>query len=272
MKMNSKLVALLAHVKLPVGYDSETGWKMDGDKIALQDGNPVWVNADGSESVLKHDTISNLRSEAQTWRTRAEENLNKLKGFDGLDAAKAREALDKLKKIDEKALIDSGEVDKVRDTIKSEYTSQLSEKDKEIATLSTRISGMILDAAFNSSKFISENIAVPAEMFRDSFGKFFKVEDGKIIAFDRAGNRVMSKKSVGEFADFDEAIELLVDSYSQKDAVLKAPEHRGTGNNGGGGGGGTGRVVRRADLASMPPAKMADLMAKVRAGEIKLVD
>ena len=267
------LTASLSGVKLPSGFEGETtGWKMDGDKIALQDGNPVWVNNDGTESILKHDTISNLRNEAQTWRTRAEENLNKLKGFEGLDAAKARDALDKISKIDAKALIDAGEVDKVRNAVKEEYTSQLTEKDTALKQLQGRIDGMVLDAAFNASEFIRDNIAIPVEMFRSHFGQSFKVEDGKISAFDKAGNRVMSKKNIGEYADFDEAIELLVDSYSQKDSILKAPEHRGTGNKGGGGGTGTGRIIRRADLATMAPAKLGELMAKVRAGEIKLVD
>ena len=264
---------LLMPVARPRAFDGgNEGWKMDGDNPVFQDGNPVWVNSDGSETVLKRDTISNLRGEAKTWRNRAEDNLTKLKDFEGIDARAARDALEKLGKIDAKMLIDSGEVDKVRNAVKSEYDAQINERDTRIGTMQARIDGMILDSAFSGSEFIRDNIAVPVEMFRSHFGQFFKVKDDKIEAYDRAGNRIMSKKNMGEYADFNESVELLVEGYSQKDSILKAPDQGGSGNTGAGGSRGTGRVVRRSDLAGMSPGKMAEIMAAVRKGEINLVD
>ena len=271
--MKSKILSLmLATVTLPRAFENDAGWKMDGDKIALQDGNPVWMNADGSESVLKHDTLNNLRTEAQTWRTRAEENLNKLKSFEGIDATKAREALEKIGKIDQKTLIDSGKVDEVRNSMKAEYDSQISEKDKAFGELQGKFNGMVLDMAFSSSDFIRDNVAIPAEMFRSFFGQQFKVVDGKIEAFAKDGNRLMSKKNIGEFADFNEAIEILVDSYPQKDAILKAPDHRGTGNKGNGSNNGTGAVIRRAEFETWSPQKQAEAIREISAGKLRLVD
>lgn len=248
------------------------GWKMDGDTPVFKDGNPVWVDADGSEKVLQRDTISRLNTEAKNHRTAAEQAREQLKAFEGLDAKQAREALEKLKTVDLTKMVDAGRLDEVKNSVKAEYDVQISERDKKLGDLQQRINGMILDGAFNASSYIKDNIAIPAEMFRDSFGKYFKVEDDKLQAFDRAGNRIMSKKNIGEFADFDEAIEILVDGYSQKDAILKAPEHRGSGSTGGGGHSGGGRAIRRAEFDALPSAKQAEIAAKVSKGELRLVD
>ena len=37
------------------------------------------------------------------------------------------------------------------------------------------------------------------------FGSAFKVEEGKIIAYDKAGNKIYSRSRAGEIADFDVA-------------------------------------------------------------------
>lgn len=248
------------------------GWKMNGDSVEMKDGNPVWINADGSESIMKGDTITRLNTESRTHRTAAQEAASKLKAYEGIDPEKARDALGKLKDIDMSKLVDAGKLDEVRNTLKSEYDVQISERDKKLTDMQNRINGMILDNAFTASNYIKENIAIPAEMFRDSFGKFFKIEDGKMQAIDRAGNRIMSKKHIGEYADFDEAIEILVDGYSQKDAILKAPEHRGTGNSGGAGHTGGGRIIRRADFDAASPQKQAEIVQRVTKGEMRLVD
>ncbi|NUM72752.1 hypothetical protein HUU40_00180 [candidate division KSB1 bacterium] len=274
MKMSNALIGLMIRAGIPMAFENEGngGWKMDGDKPVFKDGNPVWVSKDGTESVLQRDTIERLNSESKTWRTRAEENMTQLKAYEGLDAAKAREALEKLQKIDQKSLIDAGEVDKVRNEIKSTYETQLNETKGTITKLQDRINGMITDSAFSASPYIRENIAVPVEMFRGAFGKFFKIENEQLQAFDAAGNRLMSKKKIGEYADFDEAVELLVESYPQKDAILKAPDQRGTNSNGNGGQRGGGRTLKRSDFEKLDAAKQYEFSVAVRKGEARLID
>ena len=93
--------------------------KLDANGHAvLQDGKPVYVGDDGKEIVFDAgealSKISSLNAEAKTHREAKEQALNQLKDFEGLDAAKAREAIQKLGDIDSKKLIDAGEVDKVR--------------------------------------------------------------------------------------------------------------------------------------------------------------
>lgn len=248
------------------------GWKMDGDTPVFKDGNPVWVGPDGSEAVMQKDTIARLNAEAKGHRTKAEEYAEKLKPYEGIDAAKAREAMEKMSKIDAKALIDAGEVDKVKEQIKSEYTGQLTEKDKTISTLQSRLDGLITDNAFNGSAYVQENIAVPVDMLRKTFGDHFKIENDKLIAYDSAGNRMLSKKNLGEPADFDEAIEMIVENYSQKDRILKAPEHRGTGSTGGGNQRGASLTMKRAAFDQLSPGQQAEFSQKVNKGEARLID
>jgi hypothetical protein len=68
---------------------------------------------------------------------------------------------------------------------------------------------------------------VPADIIESRFGKNFKIEEGKVVAYGHDGNKLFSKSRPGEPAEFEEALELLVDGYAHKDQILK-----GTGNSG----------------------------------------
>jgi len=270
-KKFNPLFAVLATTAAPRAFENEGGWKMDGDKMALAEGNPVWIDADGTERTIKRETIPHLQNEAKTYRTQLQEMQNKYKDFEGLDAKAAREALEKMKTVDLSKMVEVGKIDEVKTTLKSEYDAQIGERDKKITTLQERINGMIVDNAFANSEFIKENIAVPVEMFRAAFGQHFKIEDDKLQAFDRAGNRIMSKKNLGEFADFEEAVELLVEGYSQRDAILKAPDQRGSGSRGNGGNSNGASVMRMSDFEKMTPQQQAEVSVRIREGKLKLV-
>ena len=72
-------------------------------------------------------------------------------------------------------------------------------------------------------------MAIPTEFVRSYFGQNFKIEEGKVVAYDGQGNKVFSRTKPGELASFDEALESLVELHPQKDYILKA-----SGNSGGG--------------------------------------
>ena len=131
---------------------------------------------------------------------------------------------------------------------------------------------MTLQTAFGSSAFVKERIGVPAEMFQATFAKNFKVENGKVIPYDTTGNKVYSKKRMGEVADVDEALEIMVDAYPYKDSILKADDQSGSGNDGNGGGRGNGRTIKRADFDKMAPSQQAETAALMGKGEVTVVD
>lgn len=252
------------------------GWKMsaDGKTIEMKDGNPVWVNADGKEVTLAGDTITRLNGEAKQHRTRAETAEQKLAAYkDVPDPAAALDAMNKIKKIDQKQLIDAGEVDKVRNEISQQFTVQLTEKDNALKEARGTIDGMKIDGIFNNSDFVKNRVAVPPDMFQATFRSNFKInKEGGIEAYDKSGNRVMSKSKIGDYADPDEALEIIVGQHPQHATILKAPDQSGSGNGGGGGNRPGGRSMKRAAFEQLPPYQQAEYSALVRKGDAVLVD
>lgn len=272
MKMFKNASAMAIAIAL-TAFENKAGWKMDGDKIAVDaTGNPIYLKEDGGEQSVDGGTISRLNGEARGHRERAEKLEGDLKAFAGLDPVAAKDAIAKLSKIDTKALIDAGEVDRVKDEIGKQYTGQIAERDGKIGDLEARVNAMTLDTAFSRSQFISDNVAVPREMFEATFARNFKFEDGKVVPYDASGNKVFSKKRMGEVADVDEALSIIVEAYPHKDAILKAPTQGGSGNGGGGGMRGTGRAMTRAEFEALPPAQAAEAAGLIGKGELTVND
>lgn len=270
--------ALLTTVS-PRAFENTPGWKMDGDKIAVDgDGNPIYINSAGTESAIKGDAIATLNNEARTHRTAketAEAALAKYKGADGklIDPDTAVKAIETIGKIDAKKLIDAGEVDKVKETIKAEFTQQLVDKDARITALEGDNNGMRIAKVFDGSEFVRDKLAVPKDMFEATFKSNFKIgEGGKVEAYGRDGNRLMSKTNVGEYATGDEALALLVESHPQKDVIMKAAQSGGSGNDGKGGSQGKGRVIKRGDFDAMNPGDQVAIAAAIQKGEAQVVD
>lgn len=240
--------------------------KLDANGNAvLQDGKPVYVHDDGKEipfdAAAAVQKIGQLNGEAKSHRERAESAETKLKGFDGIDdPSAALKALATVKNLDDKKLVDAGEVEKV----KAEAIKALEEKYapivKENETVKGQLNTHLIGGAFASSKFIAEKFAAegPAgvEIARALFANNFKVEDGKVVANDASGNKLYSRARPGELASAEEAIELLVDSYPHKNSILKSSGASGGGaSNGGGGGGGGKQTMTRAQFESLSPSE-----------------
>jgi hypothetical protein len=219
----------------------------DKGAVVVQDDKPVYIADDGKEIAFDYPatlaTISRLNGEAKSHRERAEAAEQKIKLFDGIeDPEKARKAIEVVKNLDDKKLIEAGEVEKVRLEAKAAYDEQLKalgkkyqpiigERDAFKASLHQEIVG----GAFSRSKYIADKLAVPADMIQATFGKSFTIEkDNKVVALDSKGERIFSRARPGEIADFDEALETLVEDYPYRDSILK-----GSGASGSGAGGST---------------------------------
>jgi hypothetical protein len=194
------------------------------------------------------------------------------KVFEGIDPNTAREALEKVSKLEAKELIDSGKVDEVKQQITQQFTTQLQEKEQLASKLQEKLDNMLVTNVFNSSEFVRDSLAVPRDMFEASFRGHFKVEDGNVVAYGKDGNRLFSKTRAGEYADPDEALQLLVEAHPQKDVIIKANAGNGTGNNGAGGTRVGNRTIKRSEFEGLAPNKQAEVIAKVRAGEATIAD
>lgn len=204
----------------------------------LQDGKPVYVTDDGKDIAFDAPgtvaTITRLNGEAKSHRERAEAAETTLKGFEGItDPAAARKAMDTIKNLDDKKLVDAGEVERVKNEAIKAYEEKYGPVVKENESLKGQLNSHLVGGAFSSSKFIADKFAAegPAgvDIARSLFGNSLKVEDGKVVGYDANGNKLYSRARPGELASADEAIELLVDSYPHKAHILKSSGANGSG-------------------------------------------
>lgn len=234
--------------------------KLDADgHVVVQDGKPMYVHDDGREVAFDAPgtiaTISRLNGEAKGHRERAEAAEAKLKTFEGIDEPEAaRKALDTVKNLDDKKLVDAGEVER----IKSEAIKAVEDKYKPIVrerdTLQRALIEEKVGGNFARSKFIADKMAIPSDMVQARFGDAFKLEGNTLTAYDPSGNKLYSRSNPGELAGFDEALEMLVEAYPYRDHILKGSGANGSGAQGGAngaGGGGAQKSLTRAAFASL---------------------
>lgn len=232
----------------------------------LRNGKPVYKHPDGKE--IEFDAgqafakIGQLTGENTSYKSRFTEAENKLKSFEGIeDPAAALKAIETINSLDQKKLMDAGKVDEMKANISKSYQDKIDELNRvyesklgEATTKASELEKALYDEKiggnFARSRFITEKLAIPADMARAYFGNAFKMEEGKTVAYDNAGNKIYSRAKMGEIADFEEAIETLVEQYPNKDSIMK-----GTGASGGGAQGGNGPKGSNAELAKLPPSE-----------------
>ncbi|WP_442592476.1 DUF6651 domain-containing protein [Parapusillimonas sp. JC17] len=250
--------------------------EVDGKMYAeVLDGKPVFVGEDGKEAafdaVATKATISRMFGENKSYRERAEAAESKVKLFEGIeDPEAAKVALETVKDIDAGKLVQAGKVEEVKAAALKAAEDQFKGQIKQLSdaktaleterdTFRSQLHEEIIGGSFARSKFITEKVAVPGDMLRATFGNRFKVEDGKLVAIGQDGNPIYSKTRMGDPADFDEAIEILIDQYPYRDNILK-----GSGANGGGaqpsGGGAGKKSMGRAAFEALDPAGRAEFV------------
>lgn len=218
--------------------------------VVVKDGKPVYVHEDGKEVAFDAPgtvaTITRLNGEAKSHRERAEKAEGLLKAFEGIDDAEAaRKALETVANLDQGKLVQAGKVEEIKAAAQKAAKEQLEAMSKthaielqkvkdENAKLQTTLNNELIGGSFNRSKYISEKAAIPADLVQARFGSQFKIEDGKVIGYDSAGNKIFSRSRPGEVADFEEALELIVDQYPNKDQILKGEVKGGSGAGGSG--------------------------------------
>jgi hypothetical protein len=233
----------------------------DQGHAVLNDGLPVYTHDDGKEAPFDAaatvNAIKARNAENKQHRERAEAAESRLKLFEGLDVEQARDAIAKLEKLDHKKLIDAGEVDRVKAEITKLWESKLGEAEKRAGTLEQQLHGEIVGGNFARSKFIAEKLAIPTDMVQAYFGAHFKVQDGKLKATGFDGNPLLSPKTMGEPASFDEALELLIGSYPNRDAILKSTQAAGSGAPSGASHSGS-ATLTKAQFDAMTPKQRAE--------------
>ena len=183
-----------------------------------------------------HDEINGLTSALNKERDARSKLEREVKKFEGLDPEKAFEALNTISNLDQKKLIDAGEVDKVKQEVQKAMQTKVDELQKTIAEKENLIKEKdqtlereLIGGRFTGSKYIKDKLDIPHDLVYARFGKNFKVEEGKVIGYDNNGNQIYSKEKPGELADTDEALSILVEQYPYKDSILKGSRATGPG-------------------------------------------
>ena len=239
---------------------------IDGKTYAEVDtqGLPVYVHDDGKEVGFDAGSamqkISTLNAEAKTHREAKEKAESTLKAFEGIeDPAAAKKALETLKNFDDKKLVDAGEVEKIKleaiKAVEEKYAPIVQERD----AFQSQLHNELIGGGFARSKYIQDNIAVPVDMVQAQFGKSFKIEEGKVVAYGTDGQKIYSRARPGEVADFDEALESLVGGYPHKDSILKGGQGSGGGFQGNGGQGGA-KTMSRDQFTNLKPIEQSSFM------------
>ena len=202
----------------------------------IEDGKPIYVNEDGEETAYDAEELAakltQANGEITTRRDELKEANDKIATFDGIeDPAAALAALKTVKNLEDKQLVDAGEVEKVKSAavaaveerhatiIKERYEPLEAERDD----YRDRLHREMLGGRFARSKFIDEKMSIPVQMVQATFSNHFTIENGEVVARDTAGNQVFSKQNPGEIADFDEALQLIVEASPYREQILKRP-------------------------------------------------
>lgn len=220
--------------------------------VVVQDGKPVYVHDDGAE--IAHDAvqavskIKALNGESKANRERAEKAEELAKGIDGLDIAAAKKALETVKNLDDKKLVDAGDVERLKAEWSKARDDDNAKSAAQLAELQKQLSDELIGGNFARTKAFAET-NMDSTMARALLGSHFSIKDGKMVATDAHGNQIMSRTSIGEPASFDEAVKALMDNHPSREVFMKP-----TGS-GGGGAQGSGAAVGGSSKQSYADCK-----------------
>lgn len=227
-------------------------WKTDENGvIVVTDGNPVWIYESGQEKDKEAPvefgktlaTIQNLTKESISRK----EKIGELKaitgkieeaGIEDLDAfiAEARQAMETVKNLTDQQQAQVGEMDRVKQSLSDSFNRQIEELKKaakksdaewqaKLDAKQRAIDDLIIRGAFETSDFIRDKTVMLPDMAFSYFGGQFKVEekDGRLIGYavDKNGDRIMSLRNPGQYADPSEAIEIIINDHPQKERLLR---------------------------------------------------
>ena len=254
-------------------------WKLvEGGKekeIEVGDnGHPLWVSDEegADQTPVEVDwasalqTISRLNGENKERREKGEELTtqlaetgDKLKLFGDLDPKAAQTAVTKLESIDQEALLTAEKVESFKASIlqaaEAEKTNLIKVYDEKVKGLESsvdtgnnQIYKLVVSNAFANSPYVKK-LQVPVDMIESYFAHNFKVEEGLPVGYLN-GNKINSRKNPGNTAIFDEAIEIIIEQYPDKNSLFP-----GSGGGSGGGGGGDKTVLNTEQIKGMTLAE-----------------
>lgn len=197
----------------------------DNGSAVLEDGKPVYVDETGREIAVDVPSlwqkVHDVGKENAKFRLAAKEANEKLVAFGEMDPQEAAKAIETVRNLSDKKLLDAGEVEKIKAQLAEVYEKKLGEAQAALSAKDNEVRSLIVGKAFRDSAFINDKMTQLPEFVEAYFGQNFAIEDGAVVAKGKDGNPLMSPNRPGEMASFEEAIEMLVSSHPNRDHLLK---------------------------------------------------
>lgn len=218
-------------------------WLLDAaGNVVTRNGRPVLQRDDKSEMEFDGDgalvKITSLNKENQTFRAEKkalEERLEKFGDAEPDDIEAFLTTLEELGGPEGIEKLKAGgnvNVDELKKQIQDGYEAKIAKLKEahasEIKTKDDHLYKLEVSNRFASSEFIANKLTIPPDIAESTFGKHFKLEDGRCVAYI-GDEKVWSKNNPGELADFEEAVEAVVMAYPRKDSILKGSNASGSG-------------------------------------------
>lgn len=219
LEHEGKKYALVGENEHPLYEVEGKDIEYDGEKLAADISQ---VNAEREE---ERTALESLKAELENSKKDSEK-------YKGIDPEEARKAMETVRNLEEAKMVEAGEVEKIKqsaiEAIRDSHNEEISELKKKyepIAVdrdrLKTRLDQVIVSNAFANSKFIQEKVSVPSDMIESEFSDHIRVVNGKLKILDGSGKEIYSRKEPSRPADFDEALEVIIEAYPHKATILK---------------------------------------------------
>lgn len=195
---------------------------------------------DAEAKLLKE--VMDKKTALRKTQAELEEVKNKLKDFEGLDAAELRALLEEKKALETRKLEEKGEWDRLKAQMVEEnkkavdaVNAQLAAEKARADGLARQVAELTVGGAFTSSAFIKEELTLPASKARALYGAHFEydAEKGAVVAYDKAAGsaeRTIMVDAQGEPLSFEAALKKLVDADPDRDQITKSKVKVGTGS------------------------------------------
>ena len=222
--------------------------KDENGHVVVEDGNPVYIHEDGKEipfdALAATKKIRDLGEEQKGKRFNVnaiQEQLDQYKNADGdyYDPQKVQQAFTTLENLDAQKLVDVEGVERLKaemakayveknEKLLASFDKERSEYKKAIGSKEDVIFDLMVRQKFATSPTILEKTLLPADMAAEYFGKNFQVvvsSDGKPSVIGNInGEKIFSRENPGDPAGFEEALNVVIDSYPMKDRIMRATD------------------------------------------------
>ena len=224
----------------------------------------------GFKTISEIEGLSSALGKERGRADTAEKALKALQGkLDGFDVEAGRKAIEQVARMteDQKAREAQYEAN-----VRQRLDPVLKERDEALSRLKdaeARYESMLIDRALADSVFLRDKVSKDPfhqSYVREHFRSSFKVEDGRVVCYDSAGQKMFGTD--GQPADIDTALSRLVNALPNGQSLLAGSMASGSGASSGTGAPAGGGVMKRSQFDALPPAEKV----KIATSGVRIMD